>query len=216
MSLLSLLCGINRRSASHRPEAVRLRPQLEVLERRDLPSLTLPSLTPFQQQVLVIARDVATVAYDGAKAYADVGLLEGGVLVSAFASNWGTATQFVQVERDWLALGKDFQTGANLATVTGHLSDFLIDESRLAARWFGGAYLALVSDATQFTRDAFQLGQDIAKLGNPPSPAPQPQPTPQPSPEGGIGGGPAVDFDNDGDSDFGGLIDSDHDPVFTR
>lgn len=203
MFLLSLLCNTNRRAASHRPEAARFRPQLEALERRDLPSLTLPSLTPFQQQVLVIAGDVAKVAYDGAKAYADVGLLEGGVLVSSFASNWGTANQFVQVERDWLALGKDFQTGANLATVTGHLSDFLLDESRLAARWFGGPYLAFVSDATQFTRDVVQLSQDIANLGNPPSPAPQPQPTPQPSPGGGIGGGEFVDRDNGGET--GGL-----------
>ena len=206
MFLFSLLCDTNRRSASHRPEAARFRPQLEVLERRDL-----PSLTPLQQQALVIAGDVAKVAYDGAKAYADVGLLEGGLLVSSFASNWGTANQFVQVERDWLALGKDFQTGANLATVTGHLSDFLIDESRLAARWFGGAYLALVSDATQFTRDAFKLGQDIANLGNPPSPAPKPQPTPQPSPGGITGGGDFVDRDNDGEtggisSDFDGDV----------
>jgi hypothetical protein len=153
------------------------------------------------------------VGLDIAKTGVDLGVLsEGGFLISSFRSNSALFTQGVQFVSDFSTLGKDLRGGADATTLTKDIEEISFD----IARAFGGLLINVSRDIDLLFKDAFQLTHDIANLGQAPPPAPRPQPTPQPGPSGETGGGSAIDFDNDGDSDFGGLIDPDNDPVFTR
>jgi hypothetical protein len=196
MSLFNSLRDTNHRPSSRRPEAARFRPQLEILEGRGLPS---PFFTPLQQQGLIVAGDVYSFGLDFGKLAADMGVIEtmgvGAFFVSSFSSDSKGAIlgQTLTIGNDILTLRRDFQSGANLASVTGDVGNFLLDGARVGARVVGGEGLALISDSTKLLKDVYKLGVDIEKLFFIPStsfpppkgtPQPAPPPAPQPTPSG--------------------------------
>lgn len=210
---------LNRFGDTSRPQAAPFRPQLEILERRDLPSgfgepAPLPVLPNFPNLPSFgkIVTDVASVALDAMTFVsdtiitADLAILSTGKLPPPQLFAMGVLAEDVSgaLKAPSTILGiNSLWTHAVEEHDWGHVA---LDINGLIPKILP----ALITDLDSYWHDAADLRNDIQAIFGSPPPSPHPAPPttpttppkPQPPPSGGgIGGGNGVDFDDDGDAD---------------